>query len=1410
MYSRSYLCEGDERGVEGEGLPFEISGGGTKGNKLAHEVGNDGRIGGDEVNGGDFFCHLLEGAHGGKAPQLGSTGNASSGGEASLVRALSKQNLPRGDDHHARRHVAVRHGSMLGGSMLGTSMQSPSMRGAPERNSPGSSLWFDSNESVPSQGGRKAKEKQKGERITQAVEHPTDVLSKDLGQRLNQVKAKMNSSFGLWESSNPLGHPQGGAQQLQEEEEEKKKKEDLLQRRKTNLYNYKFSAEGDFSSEADRRRDWGELNEDVGWGQSNQCGEFNSGGGARSGGGAAPRGSHPPGGKHTDEAFHTDAALHNLDVCRSNEMNGGYGEPSEGSEPPSGAVRANKQSSHACIKQKLTKEVTPSGGRSLSSVHRIQGKKTPSSGTLHHSNMSSYQSGSARGSVSSVRSHLTDHPKEEEANKTHSKKEGGNVRGANRLMRLQTTALSERSGRPNTRSSVTMSSGSNGSGSSGGSGIANRKHTTTATRKHTTTATRKNAATANRDSGKLVSSSDEGGRLLDAAAASEESKFFHEIKAYLSYKSGVDEEEAEEEAVSADGAVDVDDTASPAKAANKGDASAGVETQWRRAEDMAKRRSASKKKQPARKPSPVEGEAVPHGDSYRSSGDGMSKLSAGERHTELTLHQRSGGGKSVPQKVGKECQRGRGEEGGHVATQHSEVSTGGEQPPKGYTKLASRRGRIDGAVGMNDLSAETKKTLQFGDYLDSNGREPSGGHLLPHHEGGNTSPLIGLSLAEEANRAEWTGVAPRAHAREGDEHSWEKGGERADEKFCERLDETPRGVSANDHPPAAQLDGKSHGGRPSPEGNVIKRGSATREAVAEERRDGNAPNILDAEPMERPPPPAAERGNNEGGDSGPRIRFPFPQRGKRFKDIFISLIKRGDAGRSPEGGRSPDEGTIPEEGITPEEGSNGQVLPTHANAKQASRVEEAEEAEEGEEGGENKQTKVSQETSELSFESNSSSRKKPNTLYNNFLESLKHPSCRHVIDKVRTFIQRFPKDLSREVAASKIHRFIDETQPVLLNCHIYRKVNVYQANVIVEGYEKFLLQKLHPYVYRMEPKDKDEDEKIYTKINCLQWVELKHLEIAEGIQLERLKQAQAELLRIQKMRAPNDKLIMVLNCCRIVTSAVYAAKKSSRRKRHRAHKRSDSVGAPENAETTVGSGAEGEAGVAEGGAVVAEGGAVVAEGGADALEVKPAHLEGGAAASAAKLAASDGDASETERDDDELLPCADEVLPVLIYVIIKTNPPELISNIAYIQSFRHPNHFVSEEAYSFTQFCSGVEFIKELGKSTFLNIPEEEYKERVSQAEQFYLNEVKESNKKLQEAAGKLTDFIKLSNEKKLCVNVISKIEGLQLRFEGEDNFNALTVSNLAAIFEEYKLLVRLKNEILRDMQEHEQALSAG
>ena len=50
-----------------------------------------------------------------------------------------------------------------------------------------------------------------------------------------------------------------------------------------------------------------------------------------------------------------------------------------------------------------------------------------------------------------------------------------------------------------------------------------------------------------------------------------------------------------------------------------------------------------------------------------------------------------------------------------------------------------------------------------------------------------------------------------------------------------------------------------------------------------------------------------------------------------------------------------------------------------------------------------------------------------------------------------------------------------------------------------------------------------------------------------------------------------------------------------------------------------------------------------------------------------------------------LLAGADDFLPVLIYVLIHANPPQLASNLEYIQRFRMHSRMVSESAYFFTQ-----------------------------------------------------------------------------------------------------------------------------
>jgi len=60
---------------------------------------------------------------------------------------------------------------------------------------------------------------------------------------------------------------------------------------------------------------------------------------------------------------------------------------------------------------------------------------------------------------------------------------------------------------------------------------------------------------------------------------------------------------------------------------------------------------------------------------------------------------------------------------------------------------------------------------------------------------------------------------------------------------------------------------------------------------------------------------------------------------------------------------------------------------------------------------------------------------------------------------------------------------------------------------------------------------------------------------------------------------------------------------------------------------------------------------------------------------------------------DKSVPAADDLMPVLVYVLIQANPPFLLSTIQYVSSF-YENHFEGEEAYWWTQFSSVVEFIK--------------------------------------------------------------------------------------------------------------------
>lgn len=56
-------------------------------------------------------------------------------------------------------------------------------------------------------------------------------------------------------------------------------------------------------------------------------------------------------------------------------------------------------------------------------------------------------------------------------------------------------------------------------------------------------------------------------------------------------------------------------------------------------------------------------------------------------------------------------------------------------------------------------------------------------------------------------------------------------------------------------------------------------------------------------------------------------------------------------------------------------------------------------------------------------------------------------------------------------------------------------------------------------------------------------------------------------------------------------------------------------------------------------------------------------------------------------------PSADDLTPVLIFVLIKANPPYLLSTIQYVNCFLG-DRMEGEDRYYWTQFCAAVEFIK--------------------------------------------------------------------------------------------------------------------
>lgn len=251
--------------------------------------------------------------------------------------------------------------------------------------------------------------------------------------------------------------------------------------------------------------------------------------------------------------------------------------------------------------------------------------------------------------------------------------------------------------------------------------------------------------------------------------------------------------------------------------------------------------------------------------------------------------------------------------------------------------------------------------------------------------------------------------------------------------------------------------------------------------------------------------------------------------------------------------------------------------------------------------------------------------------WHDFLERMRHPSAAEFVRAIKTFIVSFsntPPDPEND--SSSVQQFLANMEASFRAHPLWSTGSEEELDSAGEGLEKYIMTKLFPRVFASHQPDIKLDEKLHEKLSLVQqFIKPEHLDIQPTYQNETSwLLAQKELQKINLYKAPRDKLVCILSCCKVISNLLLNA----------------SVAADENP------------------------------------------------------------------------PGADEFLPVLIYVTIKANPPQLHSNLSYIQRYRRESRLVGEAAYFFTNMLSAEAFITNIdGKA--LSMDEAEFQKNMESAQ---------------------------------------------------------------------------------------------
>lgn len=194
--------------------------------------------------------------------------------------------------------------------------------------------------------------------------------------------------------------------------------------------------------------------------------------------------------------------------------------------------------------------------------------------------------------------------------------------------------------------------------------------------------------------------------------------------------------------------------------------------------------------------------------------------------------------------------------------------------------------------------------------------------------------------------------------------------------------------------------------------------------------------------------------------------------------------------------------------------------------------------------------------------------------FHRFLEQLRHKSADPVAKFLRSFLTEFGK---KQWMVHEQVKIIGDFLIFIANkmalCDVWREVSDTEFDNAKEGMEKLVMNRLYSQTFSpaippppqpprakarrketekplgpgrrgQHQEDVERDDILAQKVRIYGWVKEEHLDIPPvGSNGERfLKLAQQELLKMKGYRAPRDKVICILNCCKVIFGLLRNAK----------------------------------------------------------------------------------------------------------------------------------------------------------------------------------------------------------------------------------------------------------------------------